>query len=107
MANRLAETGLPWEPEDLDLARALHAPRPRPKTLVQRGPVLWVGDGDSWQANIGRWSAHVSRSAKEPPAWEWRAFAVHGSRPRAVGGRAWSDREAAQKAAEKALAEQE
>jgi hypothetical protein len=105
MANRLAEIGLPWDPEDTDLAGAFYAPRLRPKTLVKRGPALWVGDGDSWQANIGRWSAHVSRMAKEPPAWEWRAFAVLGSRPRAVGGRSWSDREAAQADAEKALAE--
>jgi hypothetical protein len=105
MANRLAETGLPWDPEEIDLTGAPLTFLLRPKTFIQRGPVTWVDEGGSWQATIGRWSAHVLRGSGEPPAWEWRAFAVLGSRPRALGGRSWSAREDAQQDAERTLAE--
>lgn len=105
MANRLAEIGLPQELDEADSVGTHAAPRLRAKTVLQRGRVVWTDDNGSWKATIGRWSAHVSRGSGATPSWEWRAFAILGVRPRAVGGRSWSAPEDAQQDAERALAE--
>jgi hypothetical protein len=100
MVRRPAEARLPldggdFDPPDLQI---------RAKTLIPPGHARWIDEGGSFRATIGRWSARVICRVGASPSWEWQAFSPVGTGPRAVGGRSWQVREAAQRDAEKTLA---
>ena len=75
----------------------------RAKPIVRRSPPAWREADGVWRAAIGPWTVAV---AELPGAgtWEWTAFAGGQALPRAVGGRGFSEREAAQLDAEATLA---